>query len=96
MKPIKKYAKQAVAAGFVSTVVFVAAPAFANGKTVSQGSTSRISYNWFNNAQPASSGNQFSVIERKRLAARVSQRGNGSYICSPAGFGKKSRCYARN
>lgn len=24
----------------------------------------------------------------------VRQLGNGSYICSPAGFGRKSRCYS--
>lgn len=30
-----------------------------------------------------------SVVQRKRYF------GNGSWICSPAGFGKKSRCFAR-
>lgn len=30
----------------------------------------------------------------KRKTVRASQVGNGSYICSPAGFGRKSRCYS--
>lgn len=30
----------------------------------------------------------------KRTTIRASQVGNGSYICSPAGFGRKSRCYS--
>ena len=25
----------------------------------------------------------------------VASTGNGSYVCSPAGFGQKSRCYRR-
>jgi hypothetical protein len=33
-------------------------------------------------------------VVRVSLAAAPRQVGSGSWICSPAGFGKRSRCYA--
>ncbi len=33
-------------------------------------------------------------VVRVSLAAAPRQIGSGSWICSPAGFGKRSRCYA--
>ncbi|HAW45632.1 MAG TPA: hypothetical protein DCX34_00070 [Roseovarius sp.] len=50
-------------------------------------------FSWFSNGQTAAE------VERARrnLTGTQSARllGHGSWICSPAGFGKKSRCFAR-
>jgi hypothetical protein len=32
---------------------------------------------------------------RPTVSAKAKSLGNGSYVCSPAGFGSRSRCYKR-
>ncbi len=72
-----------------------AAPALAQmkGKTATTykstiGGRGKARFDWF--------ANKGSSTERPRtVAANTSPPGNGSWICSPAGFGKQSRCYRR-
>ncbi|MRU16364.1 hypothetical protein FDP25_13050 [Roseovarius sp. A21] len=91
MKTIGAYTKRAIAMSLISAVTLSAAPALAGGKVGQNGRAIQVSYDWLSE----SSSSRLSAAERRRLAARIAKHGNGSYICSPSGFGKKSRCYAR-
>lgn len=56
----------------------------------------KVSYDWHSNAQKGNSNaSRLSAKERKRLAIMNPQHGRGSYICSPSGFGRLSRCHRR-
>ena len=57
--------------------------------------SARVQYDWLQRRAKPAPTSDLSVTERKRLAARVSGNGRGSYICSPAGSGMRSRCFAR-
>lgn len=49
-----------------------------------------VAFNWFANGATAASANSAkSVRQQSRVIA-----GKGTWICSPAGFGRRSRCYA--
>ena len=49
-----------------------------------------VAFDWLANGAVASSGRKFKTAQvRNRVIT-----GEGSWICSPAGFGKRSRCYA--
>lgn len=45
-------------------------------------------FDWLAKRQPVARVTQVSVV------ASAAQIGTGAWICSPAGFGKRSRCYA--
>ena len=70
------------------------ASAEAVGASVSRGavqsSDSRVgAFNWL--AKP----NAAVLVRYEPVAPRIARQiGNGSWICSPAGFGRKSRCYS--
>lgn len=44
-------------------------------------------------ARAAASLNLLSAPRKGQPVVRVRAMGNGSWICSPAGFGQRSRCY---
>lgn len=52
--------------------------------------TKKISFDW---QGPRPGGSQENVTRQTRLASVL--LGRGSWVCSPAGFGKRSRCYSR-
>ncbi len=95
MKPIKKISGLSLSAVVASALIASAGPASANSKTAPQGARAQVGYDWHANARPRSAGGAMTVQERKRFAARIARHGNGSYICSPSGFGKKSKCHSR-
>ena len=89
-----RHAKVAVAG--VSTAVFLStmSAAQAAGSDTS-GQPLYLAYAWLPQASPAQSAAQLSKAQKRQVAARQKYFGSGSYICSPSGFGKKSRCFAR-
>lgn len=49
-----------------------------------------VAFNWLANGAPAAS-----VMKSKAAQTRYRViKGQGTWICSPAGFGQRSRCYA--
>ncbi|MDT8327865.1 MAG: hypothetical protein RQ750_10845 [Roseovarius sp.] len=96
MKPINKTPKHVLAIAVATTLIFLAAPAVAGEKTIPDGRATAVKYDWHNVSKPVRALKaRLSTRERKRMAANVARHGNGSYICSPSGFGKKSQCYTR-
>ena len=95
MKPVGQTYVRTVGAMLVSAGMLLASPVLAEGKIVPQGATAGVSYNWHANARTVSAGNEMTVKERKHLARQIKRHGSGSYICSPSGFGKKSKCFER-
>ena len=85
--------------GAVAVAVLVSAqagPVLAHEETA-QSQVVRVNavqgFSWFSNGRTAAEAEQ----ARRNLTGIQSARllGQGSWICSPAGFGKKSRCFAR-
>ncbi|WP_296763211.1 hypothetical protein [Sediminimonas sp.] len=85
--------------GAVAVAVLVSAqvgPVLAHDETA-QAQVVRVKatqgFSWFSNGRTAAEA------ERARSNLTLVQYGrtlgHGSWICSPAGFGKKSRCFAR-
>jgi len=96
MKLISKTPKYALAVTVATALISLAAPALAGEMTAPDGQASSVNYDWHHAAKPVRAlKTRLSTQERKRMAANVARHGNGSYICSPSGFGKKSRCYTR-
>lgn len=96
MKPISKTPKHALAVAVATALISLAAPAVAGGKTAPDAQAGAVKYDWHHVSKSARALKaRLSTRERKRMAANVARHGNGSYICSPSGFGKKSQCYTR-
>ncbi|MQQ09334.1 hypothetical protein GFB49_12780 [Epibacterium sp. SM1979] len=74
--------KSILSAALVASLMWVApaSPSFAGGATV----RGKVALNLLSRGSD----------KRKTTTRRVSSVGGGSYICSPAGFGQPSRCYA--
>ena len=95
MKPIKFGAKQTLAV-IVSTALMTVSVSANERMNVQTHKVSKVSYDWHSNAQKSSTKtSRLSTKERKRLAIKIAQHGRGSYICSPSGFGRLSRCHKR-
>lgn len=85
--------------GAVAMTVLVSAqagPVLAHEETAqSQGVRVKATqgFSWFSNGRTAAEAER----ARRNLTGVQSARllGHGSWICSPAGFGKKSRCFPR-
>jgi len=78
--------------------VTVAAPVAAESTKnhgLSGAHSGRIQYDWLRGADASGALRLLTVAQRRQFAANIALHGNGSYICSPAGSGKKSRCFAR-
>ena len=96
MKLIGKTPKHALAVTVATALISLAAPAVAGEKAVRDGQVASVKYDWHKvNAPVRAQKTRLSTQERKRMAANIARHGNGSYICSPSGFGKKSQCYTR-
>ena len=85
--------------GAVAVAVLVSAqagPVLAHDETA-QSQVVRVTatqgFSWFSNGRTAAEAER----ARRNLTGIQSARllGHGSWICSPAGFGKKSKCFAR-
>lgn len=61
-------------------------------RQTSQVSTRRIAFDWMGNRKSVRTVAFSRLVNSTKQTPR--QIGRGSYICSPAGFGQKSRCYA--
>ncbi|WP_371223205.1 hypothetical protein [Roseovarius sp. 2305UL8-3] len=95
MKPFEQGTKLTLAV-FVSTALMALNASASERVNTQQNTVSKVSYDWHSNAKKATVGTvRLSARERKRLAARIAKHGNGSYICSPSGFGRLSRCHTR-
>ena len=74
----------------IGTKLLSAEPYVAAMRQVRAVKPQAVAFDWLANGSVASSA-------RKSKTAQVRNRvitGEGSWICSPAGFGKRSRCYA--
>lgn len=49
-----------------------------------------VAFNWLANGAPAASAIKSKAAQKRYRVIT----GQGSWICSPAGFGQRSRCYA--
>jgi len=49
-----------------------------------------VAFNWLANGSPAASAIKSKAAQQRYRVIT----GQGSWICSPAGFGQRSRCYA--
>jgi len=95
MKPIELGTKLTLAM-FVSTALMALNASASERVNSQQNNGLKVSYDWYGNAKKATAGSErLSTRERKRMAARIAKPGNGSYICSPSGFGRLSRCRTR-
>lgn len=96
MNLIEKNVKRALAVSAAASVMSLVAPTYASENIVAKRDVAYLAYDWLNTDKTAESKTvSLSVKERRRLAANIAKHGNGSYICSPSGFGKKSHCYTR-
>lgn len=96
MKMISETPKHALAVTVTMAMISLTMPAVAGGKTAPEGQVTYVKYDWHHVEKSARAlKSRLSTQERKRMAANIARHGNGSYICSPSGFGKKSQCYTR-
>lgn len=68
----------------------------ADGKqeTSASSSTPRAGFNWFANAGGLTKDKALALALTRKVALQ-STYGSGSWVCSPAGFGSKSKCFRR-
>lgn len=101
---LSKSLKATIVAAMLTTLCATAslAQTAASGTASRAGSTVQLSsgatFNWL--AKKVSKHGKFSnavLVSSENVPTVKASRyfGTGSYICSPAGFGKKSRCFAR-
>jgi hypothetical protein len=96
MKPIGQTAKYALVAVISTTLMTLTVSAEENANRNTRQNVQKVSFNWHGNAKiHDATAVTLSKKERKQMAARIARHGNGSYICSPSGFGHLSRCYTR-
>ncbi len=99
-KTLKATAVAAILAGFCATASLAQTASAAGmpraGSTVQL--SSGATFNWLakKTYKHSKVSNAILVSTDNAPAVKTSRFfGKGSYICSPAGFGKKSRCFAR-
>lgn len=95
MKPIKNGVTSTLAVALSTALMTLSACAAENVNVPNQKIT-KVSYDWHSNAKKKTSKTAgLSAKERKELAIKIAKHGRGSYICSPSGFGRMSRCHKR-
>ena len=89
----KKHTPKARATLFVSLVVagFLPVSAIAEGGTQVPATTPAFSFDWRANGSDRSKESALAIVRERRILASSSM-GDGTWICSPAGFGRKSHC----
>lgn len=92
-----KMKTQKTAAVLMAALVLASPVAAAGNSPAQHGkiNTQRLSYDWLRSADVTRVASAMTPSERKVLAARSARFGNGAWVCSPAGSGQRSQCYAR-
>lgn len=84
-----------VASGcLIVAVTFAAAPVQAAGSTKAATPLYK-SYAWVAPMSKAERKARLSQAQKRQIARNQSAKGNGSWICSPSGFGKRASCFTR-
>lgn len=96
IQALKRLHFAAIGAVFAGILTGVSGAYAAEGVIATKSATvqqAQLAYDWLSpRTVPASSASR---AAKRRNAIRLSYAGKGSYICSPSGFGKKSRCFSR-
>ena len=56
---------------------------------------SQVQFDWLKKNSGKTGVRGLTVQQRKVIAAQAARFGKGSWVCSPAGSGKRSTCYSR-
>ena len=96
IEALKRLHLAAIGTAFAGMLTGVLGACAAEGTIATKSVTApqvQMAYDWLSpRTVPVSTA---STSAKRRNAILQSYAGNGSYICSPSGFGKKSRCFSR-
>ncbi|KEP70136.1 hypothetical protein DL1_20175 [Thioclava dalianensis] len=99
---VSKALKRAGAAGLVMSIALITTPSFAQQSGIFTLSSARLAARTASAKSVAGKGRArfdwLASAHRNTAKPRITQAhalGNGSYVCSPAGFGARSQCYKR-
>ena len=54
-----------------------------------------LTYSWVPKSGSSEFASALTPAEKRQLARQLSNKGSGSYICSPSGSGSRPSCFAR-
>jgi hypothetical protein len=88
-------ASRKVAPLLVATLIAGLMPAasFADNSAQAANSVTPSGFDWLANGSDLDRENALEIARERQILA-ATQMGDGSWICSPAGFGRKSQCYS--
>ncbi|MDE4097544.1 MULTISPECIES: hypothetical protein [Rhodobacterales] len=90
MKTATDWVSATLSVGFI--VAITAIPMTAAAEAEQQSVENVYAFNWMANGKKVSK-REARARQAARRASWMSTRGGATWICSPAGFGQKSRCY---
>jgi len=91
---MKRHVRMVMGATAATLVLATAPMANAAGSGTSASPLYK-SYAWVPAASTSQSRAKLETAKARQVALNQRYHGSGSYICSPSGFGSKSRCFAR-